>query len=165
MCIGYSCSRAKHKALTSQLSLLDQFNIPIKMLESSNFVEIGECAGWWFIGIAWGWIYSMFTGMVSRVCCSVVCLMWTLWVVFCSDAELGVQLGLFVFGMPCFSWQTQLGHLFLPLYQRVLLASWGSLGDYSPVFIICLAFEYYVLTCLEFFIAWAGGGFLYIVCL
>jgi len=51
-------------------------------------------------------IYSMFTGMMSRVHCLVVCLMWTLWVVFDSDISLGSpmgSLGSFVFGMPCFS--------------------------------------------------------------
>lgn len=26
---------------------------------------------------------------------------------------------------------------------------WGSLVDCVPVFLVCLGFEYYVLTCLE----------------
>jgi len=43
--IGYSCSRAKRKVLMSHLTLLDQFNISINVLESSYFVEIVEHVG------------------------------------------------------------------------------------------------------------------------
>jgi len=43
--IGYSCSRAKRKALTSHLTLLDRFNISVNVLESSYFVEKVERVG------------------------------------------------------------------------------------------------------------------------
>jgi len=41
----YSCSKAKHDALTSHLSLLLRCNISIEMLESSNFVEVVKHVG------------------------------------------------------------------------------------------------------------------------
>jgi len=41
---------------------------------------------------------------------------------------------------------------------------WGSLSDYGPVFLMCSAFKDHVLVCLEFFVAWAGDGFSYVLC-
>jgi len=43
--VFYSCSKAKRDTLTSQLSLLVGCNVSVDMLESSDFVEVGERVG------------------------------------------------------------------------------------------------------------------------
>ena len=93
--------------------------------------------------------------------------MWTLWVVFRSDLLAMIAYGftwVFFFGMACF-----LDKLIQGIYSCLCTEEWcwwsgAALSDYCLVFLTCLAFEDYVLACLEFFVAWAGGGSLYVVC-
>jgi len=47
--------------------------------------------------------------------------------------------------------------------HRRELVIWGSFVGYVPVFLMCLAFEYYVFACLDFGAAWASDELLYVM--
>jgi len=62
---------------------------------------------------------------------------------YCSALQLVSPMGL----LGSFEFGTSIP-AFVP--ERCLLVVWGSLVNYVPMFLVCLAFEYYVLACLEF---------------